>query len=74
MPKTHEQHIQELEQKVRLLEKQKVFLEAQVDRSDRIVVLFDMIIDIAEKEFKILIRKKCSPEQSIATAKKEKKR
>lgn len=74
MPKTHEQHILELEQKVRLLEKQKAFLEAQVDRSDRKAVLFDMMIDIAEKEFNIPIRKKCSPEQSIAAAKKEKKR
>lgn len=73
MPKTREQQILELEQKVRLLEKQKAFLEARVDRSDRKAVLFDMMIDIAEKEFNIPIRKKCSPEQSIAAAKKEKK-
>lgn len=73
MPKTREQQILELEQKVRLLEKQKAFLEAQVDRSDRKAVLFDMMIDIAEKEFNIPIRKKCSPEQSIAAVKKEKK-
>jgi transposase-like protein len=73
MPKTQEHHILELEQKVRLLQKQKAFLEAQVDRSDRKAVLFDMMIDIAEKEFNIPIRKKCSPEQSIAAVKKEKK-
>ncbi len=73
MPKTQEQQILELEQKVRLLEKQKAFLEAQSDRSDRKAVLFDMMIDIAEKEFNIPIRKKYSPEQSIAAVKKEKK-
>ena len=73
MPKTQEQHILELEQKVRLLEKQKAFLEAQTDRSDRKAVLFDMMIDIAEKEFNIPIRKKCSPEQSSASVKKTKK-
>tara|TARA_R110001583_G_scaffold13561_1_gene57926 strand:+ start:899 stop:1342 length:444 start_codon:yes stop_codon:yes gene_type:complete len=70
MPKTREQQFLELEKKVRLLEKQKAFLEAQVDRSDRKTVLFDMMIDIAEKEFNIPIRKKCSPEQSIAAIKK----
>jgi len=63
----------ELEQKVRLLEKQKVFLESQVDRSDRKAVLFDMMIDVAEQEFIILIRKNYSPEQSIAAVTKEKK-
>jgi len=73
MPKTQEQQILELEQKVRLLEKQKAFLEVQADRSDRKAVLFDMMIDIAEKEFNIPIRKKCSPEQSTAAVKKEKK-
>ena len=69
MPKSKDHQILELEQKVKVLEKQKAFLEAQADRSDRKAVLFD----IAEKEFNIPIRKKCSPEQSIAAAKKEKK-
>ena len=73
MPKTQEQKILELEQKVKVLEKQKAFLEHQVDRSDRKAVLFDMMIDLAEKEFKIPIRKKCSPEQSIKAGKKDKK-
>jgi len=73
MPKTHEQQILELEQKVRMLEKQKAYLEAQVDRSDRKAVLFDMMIDLAEKEFNIPIRKKCLPVQLTTTVKKEKK-
>ena len=61
MAKTPEQKLLELEQKVRLLEKQKAFLEKQVERSDKKVILFDMMIDLAEKEFNIPIRKNCKP-------------
>ncbi len=74
MPKSQEQKILELEAKVKLLEKQKAFLEHQIDRADRKAVLFDMMIDLAEKEFNIPIRKKCLPEQSPSADKKEKKR
>lgn len=74
MPKSQEQKILELEAKVKLLEKQTAFLKHQVDRADRKAVLFDMMIELAEKEFNIPIRKKCSPEQSIIADKKEKKR
>jgi len=73
MPKTGEQKLLELEQKVKLLEKQKAFLEKQVETADKKAIIFDMMIDLAEKEFKIPIRKKCSPEQSIITEKKKKK-
>lgn len=73
MPKIQEQKILELEQKVKLLEKQKAFLEHQIDRADRKAVLFDMMIELAEKEFNIPIRKKYLPEQSTAAGKKEKK-
>lgn len=73
MPKSQEQKLMELEQKVKLLEKQNAFLEHQIDRADRKTVLFDMMIDLAEKEFNIPIRKKCLPEQSKEVAKKEKK-
>jgi len=62
MPKTPEQKLMELEQKVRLLEKQKKFLEHQAEQSEKKAILFDMMIDIAEKEFKIPIRKKSKPE------------
>jgi len=74
MPKSAEQKILELEQKVKLLEKQKAFLEHQIDRADRKAVLFDMMIDLAEKEFNIPIRKKCLPEQSTEAGKSQKKR
>ncbi len=73
MPKTQEQKLLELEQKVKLLEKQKAFLEKQVATADKKAILFDMMIDLAEKEFNIPIRKKCSPEQLIITEKKKKK-
>lgn len=58
MDKTPEQKILELEQKIRLLERQNASLEKQVDTSDQKAVIFDMMIEIAEKEFKIPIRKK----------------
>ena len=64
MPKTPEQRIMELEAQVKLLEKQKTFLEQQAFVSDKKAIIFDMMIDIAEKEYKIDIRKNSSPEQS----------
>ena len=74
MPKTPEQKILELEQKVKLLEKQKSFLEKQVETADKKAIIFDMMIDLAEKEFNIPIRKKCSPEQLNTTVENKKKR
>lgn len=73
MPKTQEQKLLELEQKVKLLEKQKTFLEHQVEQSNKKAILFDMMIDLAEKEFNIPIRKKSLPEQSKAIKKSRKK-
>jgi uncharacterized protein YcfL len=54
----------ELEAKVRLLEKQKTFLEQQASVAAKKAIIFDMMIDIAEKEYQIDIRKNSSPEQS----------
>lgn len=64
MPKSPEQKIMELEAKVKLLEKQKTFLEQQAFVADKKAIIFDMMIDIAEKEYHIDIRKNSSPEQS----------
>lgn len=61
MSKTPEQRILELEQQVRLLEKQKNRAEHLADRADKKAILFDMMIDYAEKEFNIPIRKKQEP-------------
>lgn len=64
MPKSPEQKIMELEAQVKLLEKQKAFLEQQAFVADKKAIIFDMMINIAEKEYKIDIRKNSSPEQS----------
>lgn len=64
MPKTAEHRIMELEAKVKLLEKQKSLLERQAYVADKKAIIFDMMIDIAEAEYKIDIRKNSPPEQS----------
>ena len=64
MGKSPEQKIMELEAQVKLLEKQKAFLEQQAFVAEKKAIIFDMMIDIAEKEYKIDIRKNSSPEQS----------
>jgi transposase len=64
MPKSPEQKIMELEAKVKLLEKQKAFLEQQAHVSDSKAIIFDMMIDLAEKEYQIDIRKNSPPGQS----------
>lgn len=60
-PKLQEQGILELEQQIPLLEKQKNRAEYLADRADKKVILFDMMIDYAEKEFNIPIRKMQDP-------------
>lgn len=73
MPKSTEQKLMELEQKVRLLEKQKKHLKHQVAQADKKAVIFDMMIDLAEKEYNIPIRKNSSPKQSTSTGDNTKK-
>lgn len=72
MPKTNEQRILELEAKVKLLEKQKKLLEKQADQADKKSIIFDMMIEIAEKEYNIPIRKNSLPGQSIDSNKNKK--
>jgi hypothetical protein len=73
MPKSQEHRLMELEAKVKILEKQKAMLERQMERSDKKAIIFDMMIDIAEKEYNISIRKNTSPEQSTSIEKNIKK-
>jgi transposase-like protein len=73
MAKSPEQRILELEAKVRLLEKQKAQLERQNHIADSKAIIFDMMIDIAEEEYKIDVRKNLKPAQSIVSGKKNKK-
>ncbi len=61
MKKTPEQRILELEQQVKILEKQKAEAEFLASQTQKKVILFDMMIDFAEEEFKIPIRKKPDP-------------
>jgi len=69
MPKSAEQKIMELEAQVKLLEKQKALLEREAYVADKKAIIFDMMIDIAENEYQIDIRKNSSPEQSIILSK-----
>ena len=73
MPQSKEQRLMELEARVKLLEKQKAMLEHQVERADKKAIIFDMMLDIAEKEYNISIRKNSSPEQSTSIEKTIKK-
>ncbi|OMQ11084.1 hypothetical protein [[Flexibacter] sp. ATCC 35103] len=73
MAKTPEQKIMELEAQVKLLEKQKALLERQAFVADKKAILFDMMIDLAEKEYHIDIRKNSAPEQSATSNKKNNK-
>ena len=73
MAKLPEQKIMELEALVKLLEKQKAFLERQAFVADKKAILFDMMIDLAEQEYHIDIRKNSVPEQSTILKKKSNK-
>ncbi len=73
MQKTPEQRIMELEAKVKLLEKQKALLEREAYIADKKVIFFDMMINIAESEYQIDIRKNSSTVQSITSAEQKKK-
>lgn len=72
MEKTPEQKLLELEAKVRLLEKQKQSLEQQLKFQQDKAIMFDMMIDIAENELNIPIRKKSVPGASNDSKKKGK--
>ena len=73
MSKTPEQRILELEQQVKLLEKQKARAEYLAERADKKVILFDMMVDMAEKEYNIDVRKNYTPELLTASKKHTKK-
>lgn len=73
MTKTPEQRITELEAQVKLLEKQKSRAEHLAERADKKVIIFDMLVDMAEKEYDIQIRKNYTPKLSNDTESKPKK-
>lgn len=65
MEKSKDQTLLELEQKVKMLERKNARLEKELERKDMKAEFFDMMIDIAEKEYNIDIRKNSLPEQSF---------
>ena len=71
MKKSPEQELMELRQQIKLLEKKNNRLEKELEQTDKKALFFDMMIDIAEEEFKIPIRKKSLSEQSINSKKKK---
>jgi hypothetical protein len=73
LEKTPEQKIIELEAKVKLLEKQKAKAVHLAERADKKVIIFDMLVDMAEKEYDIAIRKNYTPELLNASKKSKKK-
>ena len=72
--KTPEQKILELEAQVKLLEKQKARAEHLAERADKKAIIFDMLVDLAEKEYHIDIRKNYTPGLSTSIKNNTKKR
>jgi transposase len=68
-----EQKIKELEQRVRLLERQNEYLEDQLIRAEDKAAILDKVIELAEEEFLIPIRKNSLPDQSWTSTKKRKR-
>lgn len=73
MPKSPKQKLLELEQENILLKKKNARLEHELEQADNKSIIFDMMIDMAEKEYKIPIRKNSSPVQSTSSEKNTKK-
>ena len=67
MEKNKDQRLLALEQRIKVLEQQNNRLRHELDMRDHKVAFFDMMIDMAEKEFKIDIRKNSSAGQSNNT-------
>ncbi|MFM9403698.1 transposase [Myroides odoratimimus] len=72
MGKTPEQKLLEQEAQIRLLEKQVKQLQAEKHFAEQKAVIFDMMINIAEKECKIDIRKNIETAQSKSIQNKKK--
>ena len=70
--KSPEQKLLELEQQIKLLEKKNSTLEKELDQTNKKAIFFDMMIDIAERDLNISIRKKFSSNQSASSLKKKK--
>ncbi|WP_228459080.1 hypothetical protein [Chryseobacterium bernardetii] len=56
------------------MERQNEFLENRLTESEDKALILDKLIDLAEEEYLIKVRKNFSPDQSNLSAKKTKKR
>lgn len=73
IPKSPEQKITEPEAQAKLLQKQKALLEKQAYVADKKAIIFDMMINLAEQEYQIDIRKNSPPKLSNLSEKSKKK-
>lgn len=69
MAKSKDQELLGLQEKVRMLERKNARLEHELEMKDHKVAIFDMMIEIAEKDLKVDIRKNILPGQSKDTSK-----
>lgn len=70
---TPEQKNRELEEKLKRLDRHNRFLESRLIESEDKASILDKLIDLAEEEYLIQVRKNFSPDQSNISAKKTKK-
>lgn len=71
---TPEQKIKELEEKLKRAERHNQYLEARLTESEDKAAILDKLIDLAETEYLIPVRKNSFPDQSNISAKTSKKR
>ena len=57
----------EFRERVKVFERMDARLEKELEVKDIKAEFFDLMINIAEEEYEVDIRKKCSPEQSSDT-------
>ena len=71
--KTPEQRIYELEQENQRLTRCNTYLESRLTESEDKAAILDKVIELAEKEYLLPIRKNSSPDQSKSSTKRAKK-
>lgn len=69
MGRTKDQELLGLREKVKVRERKNARLERELEQKDMKAGFFDLMIDIAEEECGVEIRKKCPPGQSSDTRK-----
>lgn len=67
MENSKDRKLLELQTRLRLLEQRNARLERELEEKEHKAAFFDLMIDLAEKEYKIDIRKNSSPGQSEST-------